>query len=83
MRHINGRAVRTAIGTAAATAALALPLVLGGGQAAAADDTLVLQAGQDVTVVGTDPEVPEEPVFPKPKDPGEGKGSWVWDKEKP
>ncbi|MFI7503400.1 hypothetical protein ACIBVL_34010 [Streptomyces sp. NPDC049687] len=65
MRHITGRAVRTVLGTVAALATLALPLVLthatapsqgaGSGQVLAIDwDTLTDPGGTDT-------------------------GSWVWD----
>ncbi|MFF5366281.1 hypothetical protein [Streptomyces sp. NPDC013187] len=86
MRHITGRAVRLAVGTTAAIAAVGLPLVSGSVYAAASEPATgasVVQAGE---AVGADAEGTEEPVeltLPKPKDPGDGKGSWVWDKEKP
>ncbi|GAB2844459.1 hypothetical protein GCM10027074_08990 [Streptomyces deserti] len=82
MTHITGRALRTAIGTAAAIAALALPLVLGTTHAPDPDGAPVVRAAQ-AAATGTEPDEPGEPGLPKPTQPGDDKGSWVWDKEKP
>ncbi|MEV5463377.1 hypothetical protein [Streptomyces sp. NPDC002788] len=82
MRHITGR-VRTAAGTTAALAALALPLVIASACLTGPDGAGVVRAGQPTAVDGTEPGESGELVVPKPKDPVDGKGSWVWDKEKP
>ncbi|MCK8431611.1 hypothetical protein G3I77_00825 [Streptomyces sp. D2-8] len=82
MRHITGR-VRTVVSTTAAITALALPVVLGSTCLTNPDSVGVVRAGQAAAVDGTDPGESGELVVPKPKDPIDGKGSWVWDKEKP
>ncbi|BBC36331.1 hypothetical protein SGFS_076250 [Streptomyces graminofaciens] len=76
MGHITGRVVRTAIGTAAALATLALPLVLGIHSASSAP------AGQTVvTAVDLDGDGIDDGALPKPPKNDTDKGSWVWDKE--
>ncbi|MEU6376558.1 hypothetical protein [Streptomyces sp. NPDC046909] len=78
MGHITGRVVRTAIGTAAALATLALPLVLGihSASSAPAGQTSVTAAG-----VGGDGDDLDDGNLPKPPKNDTDKGSWVWDKE--
>ncbi|MGW0826397.1 hypothetical protein [Streptomyces sp. NPDC002845] len=70
MRHITGRAVRTAIGTVAALATLALPLVLGTAHTAPSDGTSSVRAIELDSL---------DPTYPNPEKPGDDTGSWVWD----
>ncbi|MGP4051732.1 hypothetical protein [Streptomyces sp. 2A115] len=84
MRHITGRAVRTAIGTAAAIATLALPLVLGTAHAAPSDGTSSVRIASDpVEPVEFDDPKPPKPAKPEkpvdPEKPIDTTGSWVWD----
>ncbi|WP_416974375.1 hypothetical protein [Streptomyces sp. 4F14] len=66
MRHITGRAVRTALAALAATTLVALPLAVAGHQASASHGPQVVAAG-------------DLPIK-TPKDPnGDTTGSWVWD----
>ncbi|MFG2132407.1 hypothetical protein ACGFNV_31985 [Streptomyces sp. NPDC048751] len=82
MRQVTGRAVRNALGTAAAIATLALPLALGTLHSASADSAPSVRAAQaPPTAVGLDDDdLPTLPKPPKPK-PGDPTGSWVWDRE--
>jgi hypothetical protein len=75
MRHITGRTFRTVIGTAATIATLALPLVLGTAHTAPSDGARSVTASEPVDLGDLD-----QSTLPKPKKPGDEKGSWVWDK---
>ncbi|WP_432133041.1 MULTISPECIES: hypothetical protein [unclassified Streptomyces] len=74
MRQITRRAARTAVGTAAVVAALALPLTLGASAAVAADTPPAPVVIEDDL---------GDPPMPKPEKPTEDTGSWVWDKFEP
>lgn len=75
MRHITGRTIRTAIGTAATIATLALPLVLGTAHAAPSDGASSVTASDPVDLGDLD-----KSTLPKQKKPVDERGSWVWDK---
>ncbi|WP_105975261.1 hypothetical protein [Streptomyces geranii] len=80
MRRITARAARTALGSAAALATLALPLVLGTLHTGPATGTYSVQATETTPDSGVDEF--GDPIGPKPK-PGDPTGSWVWDKLHP
>lgn len=85
MRHLTGRAVRIALGSAAAVATLALPLALASlHTTTTADTTPSVQAAQEPPAA-FDPGEEDLPVpkKPKPTGPGDDTGSWVWDNKEP
>ncbi|MFF3329516.1 hypothetical protein ACFYWX_08115 [Streptomyces sp. NPDC002888] len=82
MRHVTGRAVRIAVGTAAAVATLALPLALGILHTTPSDSAPSVRAAQ-APPADSDPGDPGDLPLPKPSKPTgppEDTGSWVWDK---